>query len=192
MKCREKLLCNLKVWAILLFCGITAAIAQTPERIAQDARAATVLLEMKKNRGGNPQGSGFFVGNGLIATNYHVIEGATAGTVKLVDAQKRFDIQGYTAIDKKRDLAIIKVENLRAPTLPLGNSDTVKVGETVYTIGNPRGLEGTFAAGHISNIQQRGTPRVQDKMLQISAPISLGSSGGAVPEQQRRSHRNCC
>ena len=180
MKCRKKPLRILKVCAILLFCGMTVAIAQTPERIAQDARAATVLLEMKKNRGGNPQGSGFFIGNGLIATNYHVIEGATAGTVKLVNAKERFDIQGYTAIDKQRDLAIVSVANLQAPRLPLGNSDTVRVGETVYTIGNPRGLEGTFAAGHISNIQRRETPQGTDKMLQITAPISPGSSGGAV------------
>ena len=62
------------------------------------------------------------------------------------------------------------------PSLSLGNSDTVQVGETVYAVGNPQGLEGTFSQGIVSSIRQVGS----DKVLQITAPISPGSSGGPV------------
>lgn len=125
-------------------------------------------------------GSGFFIENGLIATNYHVIKGAKRGTAKLVGQEKQFAIDGYTAIDKDRDLAILKVTGLRAPALPLGNSANVQVGETVYAVGNPRGLEGTFSPGAISSIRPEGNSVIRGKILQITAPISPGSSGGAV------------
>ena len=58
----------------------------------------------------------------------------------------------------------------------LGSSDAVQVGEAVYAVGNPQGLEGTFSQGILSSIREVGT----DKLLQITAPISPGSSGGPV------------
>lgn len=166
---------------LLLAVSIPIANAQTPQQIRKKASASTVLLEMKDARN-NPtgQGSGFFVANGLIATNYHVIKEASRGTAKLVHDQTSFEIEGYTAIDAEHDLAILKVANLNTPPLSLGNSDTVEISETVYTVGNPRGLEGTFSQGHISNIHPNGTPRVHGKVFQFDAPISRGSSGGAI------------
>lgn len=59
--------------------------------------------------GCSTQGSGFFIKNGLVATNYHVINGAKSGTVKLVDQQKRYGIEGVTVTDIEHDLEIIKV-----------------------------------------------------------------------------------
>ena len=59
---------------------------------------------------------------------------------------------------------------------PLGNSDLAQVGETVYAVGNPRGLEGTFSDGIVSNIR----PVSSDKLIQMTAPLSPGSSGGPV------------
>lgn len=174
---QKKLLYRPAVLALLLFYGIAVSPAQPPEQIAANALNATVLLKMQPD---NSQGSGFFVGEGLIATNYHVIKEATKGAVKLVREEETFDIEGTTAIDAERDLAIIKVANLQGTALPLGDSDNVQIGETVYTIGNPRGLEGTFATGNISNIRSEGTRLVRGTVLQFTAPISRGSSGGAV------------
>ena len=137
-----------------MFCVGTVAIAQTPQQIAQNAFRSTVLLVME-DKNGQPLslGSGFFVGQGQIATNLHVVEGATRGYAKLVGKEAKFSIEGYTAIDDQRDLIILKVTAFGTQTIPLGNSDLVQVGETVYAVGNPRGLEGTFSDGIISSIQ---------------------------------------
>ncbi|RKU11071.1 hypothetical protein C6501_13095 [Candidatus Poribacteria bacterium] len=164
----------------LLCYGINVVTAQSPNIIAQRTKASTVLLEMKGSGGRSSQGSGFFVGKGLVATNYHVINGAKTGTAKLVVEQRRFEIEGAVATDKEHDLAIVKVTDLNAPPLPLGNSDNIAEGEIVYAVGNPRGFEGTFSSGEISNIRPQGTARIKDKVLQFTAPISRGSSGGAV------------
>ena len=113
----------------------------------------------------------------LIATNFHVIEGATRGTAKLVGQETEYTIEGVTALDENHDLAILQVSSSGVQPLPLGDSDTVEIGDTVYVAGNPKGfLEGTFSDGIISGV--RGS--VGAKRLQMTAPISPGSSGGPV------------
>ena len=162
---------------LFLFCGITAANAQSPQQIAKKALASTVLLVME-DANGQPLslGSGFFVRNGQVATNLHVVKGVSRGYAKLVDQKTKYDIEGSTAVDAERDLVILKISVPRAQIVSLGDSDTVQVGEPVYAVGNPRGLEGTFSQGIISSIRKVGT----DKILQLTAPISPGSSGGPV------------
>lgn len=162
---------------LFLFCCTIVATAQTPQQIAQKAFRSTVLLVME-DANGQPLslGSGFFVGNGQIATNLHVVEGAARSYAKLVGKETKFNIEGYTAIDEKRDLIILKVTAFGTQAISLGNSDLVQVGETVYAVGNPRGLEGTFSQGIISSIRPVGN----DKLIQMTAPLSPGSSGGAV------------
>ena len=173
----QALCTSLMTFLILLLCGILAANAQTPQQIAKKAFGSTVLLVME-DANGQPisLGSGFFVRNGQIATNLHVVEGAARGYAKLVGQKTKYDIEGITAIDSQRDLVILKVSAFGQQTLSLGNSDAVQVGEPVYAVGNPRGLEGTFSQGIISSIREVRT----DKLLQITAPISPGSSGGPV------------
>ena len=162
---------------VLVFCRISTVSAQTAPEIAEKALAATVYLEMQDSNG-LPLGfgSGFFVRDNLIATNYHVIEGAARGTAKLVGQFSTYTIEGVTATDKTNDLALLKVTVSGIKPLPLGNSNDVKIGETVYVAGNPRGLEGTFSNGIISS---RRDPYTKER-LQMTAPISPGSSGGPV------------
>ncbi len=173
----NKSISNFSFLLIFLLCVASAAIAQTPQQIAQQAFRSTVLLVME-DKNGQPLslGSGFFVKQGQIATNLHVVEGATRGYAKLVGKETKYNIEGYTAIDEKRDLIILKVLAIGTQTIPLGNSDLAQVGETVYAVGNPRGLEGTFSDGIISNIRPVGN----DKLIQITAPLSPGNSGGPV------------
>ena len=177
MRHRKKLLTRCTLLGPLLFCVVTVATAQTPQQIAQKAFRSTVLLVME-DANGQPLslGSGFFVRDDQIATNLHVIEGATRGYAKLVGKETKFNIEGYTAIDEKRDLIILKVTAFGTQVISLGNSDFAQVGETVYAVGNPRGLEGTFSDGIISSIRPVGS----DKLIQITAPLSPGSSGGPV------------
>ena len=160
-----------------LICGTPLADAQTAQQIAKKAFDSTVLLIME-DANGQPVGlgSGFFVKPQQIATNLHVVEGSASGYAKLVGQKTKYEIVGVSAIDRKRDLAILSVAALGAQALPLGDSDTVLVGETVYAVGNPHGLEGTFSQGIVSGVRTVGT----DKLIQLTAPISPGSSGGPV------------
>ena len=156
---------------------VSVATAQTAQQIAKKSIDSTVLLVMEdSNRQPTGLGSGFFVKSHQIATNLHVIEGAASGYAKLIGQKTKYDIKGITAIDEKRDLVILSVVAFGKQPLPLDDSDTVLVGETVYAVGNPRGLEGTFSQGIISSVRTVGT----DKLLQLTAPISPGSSGGPV------------
>ena len=177
MKHKRKSLLRFVALAILLLCGMTVANAQTPQEIAQKALDATVLLVMK-DANGRPLGfgSGFFVQPNQIATNFHVIEGAARGTAKRVGLETEYNIEGFTAIDKKNDLAIVQVSVSGINPLPVGDSDTVEIGDKVYVAGNPKRFEGTFSNGTISGIRGSST----NKRLQMTAPISPGSSGGPV------------
>ncbi|MDE0400684.1 MAG: trypsin-like peptidase domain-containing protein [Candidatus Poribacteria bacterium] len=149
---------------------------QTAQEIAQNALNSTVYLEMQKADGTISQGSGFFILPNYIATNHHVVEGATKAYVKLVGKQTAYSVESIAATDAYYDLAILKLSGITAPTLSLANSDTVQTGETVYVVGNPKGLEGTFSSGIVSAVRAGGN----DKLIQIDASISPGSSGGAV------------
>lgn len=107
-----------------LSCIVTVATAQTSQQIAQKAFRSTVLLVME-DANGQPLslGSGFFVGDGQIATNLHVVEGAVRGYAKLVGKETKFNIEGYTAVDEKRDLIILKAVAFGTQAVSLGNSD---------------------------------------------------------------------
>ena len=168
------------ITVLLLFCPLSTVFPQTTlpaEDIAEKALEATVYLEMKDKSGKTLGiGSGFFVKPNLIATNYHVIEGAARGTAKLVGKYTTYNIEGVTATDKTNDLALLKVTAYGIKPLSLGDSDIVRIGETVYVAGNPKGLEGTFSDGIISSRRDKYTK----ERLQMTAPISPGSSGGPV------------
>ena len=178
MKLKNKLLLQLTLIilvTVLLCC--TTSNAQTVPQIVENALAATVSLEMQDRSGAVlSRGSGFFVRSNLIATNYHVIEGAAQGTAKLVDRHKKYTIEGYTAVDKTNDLVLLKVTVHGGNPLPLGDSNTVRIGETIYVADNPIGLEGTVSNGIISSRSDRH----MKERLQMTAPISPGSSGGPV------------
>jgi S1-C subfamily serine protease len=149
-----------------------------PARLIAEEAFQSVALLMMLDQSNQPVslGSGFALGNGLIATNYHVISGASAGYVKVVGKSAKYDIRGTVALDTEHDLAIISVPDLRCPALAIADSGQAATGDEVYAVGNPQGLEGTFSQGIISAIRHIG----QDSLLQITAPISPGSSGGPV------------
>ena len=145
----------------------------TTKEIVDRATPSVVRIEAGKG-----VGTGFVVGaDGRIATNLHVIEGATQVTVQLAD-KRRFSVDRVVAVDPARDLAIVQIAAADLPVLRLGNSDKVSAGEPVVIIGNPLGvLDYTVSDGLISSVR----PLTDDvTVLQTSAPISQGSSGGPL------------
>ena len=153
----------------------------TPEEVAKKASDSTVFLHMN-----TATGSGFFIDSGLIATNYHVIAGKTSGYAYLISKDLAYAIVGVVATDEERDLAILKVSAFDVPPLPRGNSDNVKVGETVYAAGSPKGQIDTISDGiisrlhHFRTIQLTNGQKIRARRIQFTASTSRGSSGGPV------------
>jgi S1-C subfamily serine protease len=173
---------------ITLFASAPAQ-TQTAREIARESFLSVVMIIAKQPNGKTVSlGSGFFIEPGVIATAYHVVKGASALYAKGVGERQLIQVR-VVALDAKKDLALLgRPSEPRIPPfsefeatlalrgLPLGDSSAVEVGEEVYAVGNPEGLEGTFSQGIISGIR-----RVGDRdLIQITAPISHGSSGGPV------------
>jgi serine protease Do len=125
-------------------------------------------------------GSGFIVNpQGLILTNNHVIEEADKIKVTLRD-EREFEAQ-VVGRDAKTDLALLKVQAKEdLPTVPLGNSDTLRIGEWVMAIGNPFGLSHTVTAGIVSAKGRMIGAGQYDDFIQTDASINPGNSGGPL------------
>jgi S1-C subfamily serine protease len=147
--------------------------------IAKAANGAIVSIIMSDKDGhAIAQGSGFLISNdGMILTNYHVIAEGSSAVVKLPD-RTIYVVDGVLASDKVRDVAVIKAHGNNFRTLALGNSDQLQVGEEVVAIGNPLSLESTVSNGIVSGI--RTVEEEGGKFLQVTTPISAGSSGGPL------------
>ena len=164
---------------VFLACVLSLATAQPVPELAEKVLAATVSLEMLDKNGDTlGYGSGFFVRSNLVATNFHVIDKAVRGRVKLVNTERTYSTKGFIADDEANDLALIEVEVYGITPLPLGDSDAVRIGETVYVAGNPMGLQGAFSDGVISGIRVNNA--YNGKQFQMTVPISPGISGGPV------------
>ncbi len=181
MKSKRLFLWVLSIALILILCFVSPVTGKTARDIAKKAFPSVVMLVMEDSAGQPLSlGSGFFVRNDIVATNLHVIEGASGGYAKIVGAKPKYDITGYVAIDERRDLILLKIKDANAPVLRLGDSTKLAVGDEIFAVGNPQGLEGTFSKGIVSAIRTVG----HDFLLQITAPISPGSSGGPVLDEQ--------
>lgn len=133
-------------------------------------------------------GSGFFISNdGVAVTNYHVIEDTAGARITTINGDN-FDVINIIAYDAELDVAIIKVSKTSSegktvsgfPCVTMADSDKIKAGQTVYALGSPVGLQNTISNGIISNVNQK----VDDEsFIQITAPISHGSSGGALVDE---------
>jgi Do/DeqQ family serine protease len=143
-----------------------------------------------KDRGGSFQqqprigsGSGVVLSSdGYIVTNNHVIDGASEITVTLND--KRTFTGTLIGTDPSTDLALLKIETTGLPTLQIGNSDELKIGEWVLAVGNPFNLTSTVTAGIVSakarNINVLNSDMKVESFIQTDAVVNPGNSGGAL------------
>src|SRR5260370_29001060 len=120
--------------------------AQSARQLAQNAFPSVVLLVMQ-DANGQPVslGSGFFVADGVIVTNLHVVRGASSGQVKLVTQTRTYPITGVVGVNANADIVLLEVRGTNAPALELNQGTDLAVGDVVYAVGNPEGLEGTFS-----------------------------------------------
>jgi serine protease Do len=126
-------------------------------------------------------GSGFIVDSkGFIITNAHVVEDSTKVTIRLQNGEQY--VASIVGTDEETDLAVLKIDaGKELPTLKLGDSNAIQVGDWVLAIGSPFGLEQTVTAGIISKVQ-RETPVSTpfQKFIQTDAAINRGNSGGPL------------
>ena len=126
--------------------------------------------------------SGFLVGDEkTLVTNYHVIEDAYYLVAQTPNGAENVRISSILAYDETADLAIVRCDgSISVPLLSLGNSETVKQGDTVYAIGYPLGISNTVSDGVVGSAY---TDSDGIRKIQITAPISPGSSGGAILDE---------
>lgn len=136
---------------------------------------SVVKLYVRNQNGVDLIGSGFFYEPGKIATNYHVIENASIIEVEFDDGRFYTGDVFIIGYDIELDVAAIIIDDPSTPSLALGNSDSIERGQKIYTIGSPMGLINTLGSGIVSSVRYQS--------IQITAPISPGSSGGALVDE---------
>jgi regulator of sirC expression with transglutaminase-like and TPR domain len=155
---------------------------RTVEQIAEQARKSVVMITFT-GRDGRRQGlgTGFVVGDGLIATNMHVLGEGRPLSVQLADG-KRHDVTSVHASDRALDLALVRIDAKGLTPLELADSTQIKVGQAVVALGNPKGLEYSVVGGVVSG------QRVIDNrtMIQLAIPVEEGNSGGPILDLQGR------
>jgi len=192
-RCRDKILpatprrCSFMVFKIifstiyfvLFLLGNSHIFARGQDPAAKifERQADAIVLIGVKEAKGSRIGSGFFVKeNGIIVTNYHLIGSAKKIFVRLRN-KKTYNRVRLLNFDEDKDIALLKVDGRGFKKVKLGDSGDIAIGQRVITIGNPLGLESTISDGLISALRKDDHGL---KLLQISVPLSPGSSGGPL------------
>jgi len=151
----------------------------SPEALANRARESVVMISAS-NRQGRMQGSGtgFVVRkDGWIASNFHVIGQHRPFMIRFADG-KRYEPKEIIAVDRKRDLALIRIDPKHPLTaLRLADSDEVKPGQAILTLGNPLGLAFSVGKGVVAATDREVG---EQSMIQVAVPLEPGSSGSPV------------
>jgi S1-C subfamily serine protease len=157
--------------------------------------AASVVVIDRTSKDERTQGSGVVIGPELIATNHHVIVGG--GGIQVRQGERVWPAT-LEAVDPKHDLALLRVKGLDLPRVAMRSSSLLTVGERVFAVGAPRGLELSLSDGLVSALRRDGKssadgstaskPAATDApaLIQTTAPVSPGSSGGGLFDAQAR------
>lgn len=173
----QRMLFKLFVFLTLFtFSGPVILFADADKIFRENHKAVVVITAYDERHTPISQGSGFVARqDGVIVTNHHVIADAQYVAVKI--GSRKLEVNGVLHVDKHSDIAILKLQAKGLPVVKIANSEKAKVGDKIYVISSPQGLENTLSDGILSGIRRIDEDR---RVLQITAPISPGSSGGPV------------
>jgi serine protease Do len=157
--------------------------AQPQRKNKEDEEDSSILEYFRKQLPLRPSystGSGFIVDSkGYILTNYHVIEDTNRITVRLESGEEY--IADVIGVDEETDIAVLKIDAGRdLPTVKLGDSKALQVGDWVLAIGSPFGLDQTVTAGIVSKVERETPSSGFQKFIQTDAAINRGNSGGPL------------
>jgi S1-C subfamily serine protease len=166
--------------------GALDAYSRVVTGVATSLLPSVAALSVRTARGAGAGSAVTFTDDGFLLTNAHVVAGATGGVAEFADGtESRFDVVGSDALS---DLAVIRVQQTGAPAAPLGDADTLRIGQLVVAVGNPMGLAGSVTAGVVSGLG-RSLPardgrrvRIIDSVIQTDAALNPGNSGGALAD----------
>jgi tetratricopeptide (TPR) repeat protein len=166
------------LFIVLCLAAFSAAAQDFLPELVKRIKPSAVAIETFDAKGNTlSRGSGFFIAADKVITNRHVIEKSTRVEIHLFNG-KKFAVKGVLAIDGEGDLALLQVEVPPATAVPLQIMQRVpQEGESIVVIGNPYGLEGSVSNGIVSAVREISG---YGKIIQITAPISPGSSGSPV------------
>jgi Do/DeqQ family serine protease len=133
----------------------------------------------KNTNSASKMGSGMIVSpDGYIVTNWHVLNGAAQVSVQLSDS--RILPAHVAGVDQRSDIAVLKIDAEGLTPIEFGDSEGVRVGQMVFAVGNPFGLQETVTQGIISAKGRRTTSEAANEFFQTSTTINPGNSGGPL------------
>jgi tetratricopeptide (TPR) repeat protein len=164
-----------------VLCTPTSPVSAAPPDVVFERAADSVVVIERYDAAGQRKGfgSGVVTGTGEIATSCHVLTGAASIQVR-TDARRVEATLTYP--DPERDLCLLSAPTLTTRPVHIVDVNTLKVGQRVYAIGTPKGLERTLSEGLISSLR----PRARSFVIQTSAAMSPGSSGGGLFDEEGR------
>jgi S1-C subfamily serine protease len=166
--------------------GALDAYSRVVTGVATSILPSVAALAVRTSRGAGAGSAVTFTDDGFMLTNAHVVAGSNGGTAEFADGtETKFDVVGA---DPLADLAVVRVHHSGAPAAPLGDADTLRIGQLVVAVGNPMGLAGSVTAGVVSGLG-RSLPardgrrvRIIDSVIQTDAALNPGNSGGALAD----------
>ena len=150
-----------------------------PQLVRQIMPSMVRLTVLGKDGVPSVQGSGFVVGEDIIATNAHVVSGAHAVTANFESGRSE-QVFGYIGYDEDHDLVLLRAFTKGVRPLPLESGTEVQIGDSIVAFGSPEGLSGSISTGIVSGVRLMGGTKV----IQTTAPISHGSSGGVLVDMR--------
>ena len=153
----------------------------TPQEIYRRVNPSVATVQVELDDGGAVGTGVIFTEDGYLLTNYHVVEGSRDCKVLLAD--NSVWKASYVTGDRDNDLAVLKIDGDGLPAAEIGDSDTLSVGDKVYAIGNPLGVElrGTFTDGIVSAINRSVSVDGRNMtLIQTNAALNSGNSGGPL------------